>query len=328
MKKCKLSIIIPVYNGLESIENCINSIIKQNYENLEIVVVDDGSTDKTNYLLEEKYSDDDRITIITKVNEGVSSARNMGLIRASGQYVMFVDSDDEIFSEVSLLKKMMRMIISENLDLLITGFLEKRDNERVINRKIVNNEINFYTNEDFISSLSTLQGNPNINTFVPWAKVYSLKIIKENKLLFPEMRIGEDALFNLFYYKIVKRVKISNIISYIYRTDNEKSAMNKSKIEDIHDKVLVAFEYFVFFDRKQSIYFSNYLLYTIQNSLKDYSNNLKKKRLLSVIDGIKQIEEFVSDVKYSEFSGFKNKVRLGTFKILLFLSDSIISKKT
>lgn len=327
MKNHKLSVIIPVFNGIENIENCINSIIKQSFENIELIVIDDGSTDRTNYLLENKYSADDRITIITKENGGASSARNTGIRNASGQYVMFVDADDEMFSEVTLLEKLVRMMVTEDLDLLITGFFEKESNGLGINKKVTHKEIDFYSNEDYISALSSLQSNPNVNIFVPWAKVYSLNIIKDNNLFFPKMRIGEDALFNLSYYKVIERVKILNITSYIYYMDNDGSAMSKNKIEDIKDKVLVAFEYFIFFDRGKNKYFSNYLLYTIQSSLKDYANSSKRARLLSFIKGIKQIEEYVNNIKYSDFFGLKNKIRLATFKILLFLSNSIIGTK-
>ena len=92
----KISIIIPVYNTEKYIERCIKSVLKQTYENIEIICVDDGSTDKSGIILDRLGNQDNRLIVIHKTNEGVTEARNAALEHASGEYIGFVDSDDYI----------------------------------------------------------------------------------------------------------------------------------------------------------------------------------------------------------------------------------------
>ena len=89
-----ISVIIPVYNVENYIEKCLNSIVNQTYNNLEIIIIDDGSTDNSIAIAEKIAENDKRIRIISQVNQGVSSARNLGLDNASGEYILFIDSDD------------------------------------------------------------------------------------------------------------------------------------------------------------------------------------------------------------------------------------------
>ena len=92
----KITIIIPVYNSESYLEECLDSVIKQDYSNLEIILVNDGSTDKSIEICIKYSQIDSRIVVINSINKGVSSARNIGLKNANGKYVIFVDSDDEI----------------------------------------------------------------------------------------------------------------------------------------------------------------------------------------------------------------------------------------
>ena len=99
MNKDKLSVIVPIFNGENKIENCLNSIRKQNYNNLEIIVIDDGSTDSTFEICNMIAKEDERVKVYYKENGGVSSARNTGIEKASGKYLMFIDGDDIIDSD-------------------------------------------------------------------------------------------------------------------------------------------------------------------------------------------------------------------------------------
>ncbi|MDC0270544.1 glycosyltransferase, partial [bacterium] len=95
-----ISVIIPVYNAAPYIERCLRSVVKQTYRNLEIIVVNDGSTDGTDEILDQFAGTDDRIVVIHKKNTGVSDTRNKGLDFASGDYIGFVDGDDEVYPDM------------------------------------------------------------------------------------------------------------------------------------------------------------------------------------------------------------------------------------
>ena len=115
-----LSVIVPIYNVEEYLEKCLDSIINQTYKNLEIILVDDGSPDKCPQICDEYAKKDDRIVVIHKENGGVSSARNLGLDIAKGEFITFVDSDDWI--DETMYEKMMLKQAEENLDLVFTRY--------------------------------------------------------------------------------------------------------------------------------------------------------------------------------------------------------------
>ena len=108
----KVSVIVPVYNVENYLEECVNSILNQTYENLEIILVDDGSTDNCPQICDDWAKKDKRIKVIHKANGGVSSARNVGLDNATGEYIGFVDSDDYI--DITMYEKMLKLLKKEN----------------------------------------------------------------------------------------------------------------------------------------------------------------------------------------------------------------------
>lgn len=127
-----ISVIVPVYNVEKYLNKCIDSLISQTYQNLEIILVDDGSTDNSGKICDRYEKQDNRIIVIHKVNGGVSSARNAGLSIAHGKYISFVDADDYILC--SFYKKMYKGIITYNTDLAICPY-EKVDSNDLINKK-------------------------------------------------------------------------------------------------------------------------------------------------------------------------------------------------
>lgn len=219
-----ISVIVPVYNVEKYLEQCVNSIINQSYKDIEIILVNDGSTDNSGNICNELAQKDNRIIVIHKENGGLGLARNSGLDVAKGEYVTFVDSDDYI--ETNSIEDMYNMVVEEKIDTCIGGFIRVLDDTTVVGRKQYESKI--YENEKVLTELlpkligSSTKEKDAIRMSV-WNAMYSMKIIKDNNLRFPSERqyISEDIIFDLDYYKYAKRVAISDNCNYNYRVNVE-----------------------------------------------------------------------------------------------------------
>lgn len=125
----KISVIVPVYNTEKYIKKCIRSIIEQTLKEIEIIIVNDGSKDKSLEIIKDLMKQDRRIKLINKENEGVSSARNSGIKMAKGKYIQFIDSDDWI--EKEFLEKMYDFAEKENVDIVVSDYYEDYSNGKI-----------------------------------------------------------------------------------------------------------------------------------------------------------------------------------------------------
>lgn len=200
MKEELITIIIPIYNAEKSIEKCVNSIIKQKYRNIEILLINDGSKDKSLDICKILKSRDNRIILIDKENEKVSKTRNRGIQEAKGKYIMFVDSDDYINED--MVKEMAKGI--EEFDICTCNY-NYVDN----NKEIVRSKLSSFSTDENNRYIEILQRDLLFNPL--WNKIYKTKIIKENNIKFePNIQVGEDYLFNIDY---MKHIQNANYIS-------------------------------------------------------------------------------------------------------------------
>ena len=139
-----ISVIIPIYNVEKYLNKCIDSIINQTYKNLEIILVDDGSPDNCPQICDEYAKKDNRIKVIHKKNGGVSSARNVGLINSTGNYIGFIDPDDYI--EPIMYEKLLKVLKESNTLVSMCGFYKIKDNKIIkidnYDEKIISSEKN------------------------------------------------------------------------------------------------------------------------------------------------------------------------------------------
>lgn len=206
----KISVIIPVYNAQKTIEKCIKSILVQTYSNLEIIVVNDGSKDKTGEICEEIAKCDSRIKYYYKENTGVSMTRNFGLEKATGDYISFIDSDD--FLEKNMYENMIKEI--NNADILICNCFIINDNKKINNDIEIKNN-SYETLEKMIKDISDKEINRYVNP--PWNKLIKRHIIVSNNILFDsKISLGEDLLFNLTCMKDAKEIKTIDKRLYNY----------------------------------------------------------------------------------------------------------------
>ena len=142
MNDIKISIVIPVYNVEKYLQECVDSVVKQSYKNIEIILVDDGSKDNSPKLCDELAKTDDRIKVIHKENGGLSSARNAGMKVITGDYFVFLDSDD-YWTDLDFLKKIVNDKLIMNPDIIIFGYSkDKKLLEEYTRNKNLQNQIN------------------------------------------------------------------------------------------------------------------------------------------------------------------------------------------
>ena len=198
-----ISVIVPVYNVEKYLSKCLDSIINQTYKNLEIICVDDGSTDSSPMILEEYAQKDSRIKIITRQNGGLSSARNTGVKNATGEFVSFVDSDDWI--DLETYEKAIRHF-SEGVD-SVCWYAALVCEEGV--------ECDFDGEKNWhrvkFSGKTTLDGDSFFkHTFTVWNKLWRRSIIDKYKIDFPEGFIHEDFSFYTKYMALAPKTYFLN----------------------------------------------------------------------------------------------------------------------
>ncbi len=208
-----ISVIIPVYNVEKYIRQCLNSIIAQTYTNLEIILVDDGSTDNSGKICDEYAKKDNRIKVIHKQNEGLPSARNVALKVCSGQYVGFVDSDDHISSD--MYEYLYNLITENNADISMCNmFIEK--NEQRIKSNIIDTLYKCVTQEEFFKFPCWR---------VVWNKLYRSSLLR-NFSFTSGISYGEDTLFLFEVITHSDKMAIGNKQKYYYR-ENSSSITHK-----------------------------------------------------------------------------------------------------
>ena len=217
----KVSVIIPAYNVGPYIEKCIRSIQHQTYGNIEIIIIDDGSTDETPKILDDLQENDKRICVIHKENEGVSTARNIGIERSNGYYIMFVDGDDYI--EEDCISYFVKLIKKDDCDMAIS-----RNMYTIFNQKQVL--------KDTYQLLDSMQVVEEIYLAkireAVWNKLYKKSFLIEHNVQFDKnIWFGEGMLFNIRYLQNANKVIVGKRKVY-HQTYNPDSAMRNFKLEN------------------------------------------------------------------------------------------------
>lgn len=240
----KVSIIVPVYNAEKYLEKCVLSILNQTYPYLEIIAINDGSTDSTLTILEKFAKSDNRLKILTITNNGVSNARNVGIEASSGEYIMFIDSDDYI--DEKAVEKTLKEAIKTQSDIVLfswnklkEGTLSKEKAIEAYSDKIKKKGIDWLkarcigpTGEELTEPTKTDLFN------TPWAKLYRSYLIKDNCIKYKNRNsVGmEDVLFNIEVYQQAKKVTYLSDYSYNYRLDSDVS-LSKIDVKNLHRKL-------------------------------------------------------------------------------------------
>ena len=314
---CLISVIVPAYNVESYIEECIISILNQSYENIEVIIVNDGSTDKTGIICESLSNIDERICYYSQNNKGVSEARNKGLEAASGEYVMFVDGDDYISTDMitSLLGA-----FNDSVDIVSCCCMAVSYNESRFEDHFFDMDRLFLSPEEkndlFCQLIDPIYGQRKSECVtaigVPWGKLYRKRFLEDNELKFEiRLRRLQDNVFNMYAFGMAKAICYIDSPLYYYRVDHISSMRNNHDIRrlefwmDINERVLVSRQKFFFDNPKyETEKIRSLMLISTIHTLSDrlmwiVSSNIKYnksvKREYDKIKSMKHYEELFSN---------------------------------
>lgn len=218
-----ISIVVPVYNSEKSLKRCVDSILAQTCRDIQVILVEDGSKDRSAQMCDEYARLDSRVLSVHKENEGVSMARNKGIELAEGKYIQFVDSDD--FIAPDMCKRMLQAVEKSGADLAVCGF-----HHLYLGRDIVKvpKEPEICRVSSFSDSFLRMYESGFLN--MPWNKLFLAEKIKEG--FKKGLSLGEDLLFNLSYLRRIEAVTIVKEPFYYYIQEQNQNTLSSKKRED------------------------------------------------------------------------------------------------
>ena len=260
-EKALISLIIPVYKVEKYLEKCIQSVINQTYENLQIILVDDGSPDNCGKICDEYAKKDHRIEVIHKSNGGLSDARNKGLEIAKGEYIGFVDSDDYI--EADMYEVLYNLLKQYNADVSICNFYTVSQGKIAI--KNAENGIKEYNR---IEILKEVLLDNNIQSYA-WNKLYKKELFDEIK--YPIGKKYEDIGTTFYLLEKCNKVVVTGKSEYYYinRQDSIVNNVTESTITDYIELIMQRYDYIEKNIKELSSYNKDYLKRILKTAEKD-----------------------------------------------------------
>lgn len=224
-----ISVIIPAYNASRTIKKCVDSVLKQDYRDIEVIVVDDGSTDDTGVILSKLKSFDSRVITITQSNGGVSKSRNAGIKMAKGDFIFFLDADDYLCTDS--LSLLVEAYNNNKAELIACEIVDQNNSAQVKN--VYRTIPNFFAND----KISIGKNLMYIRTSSAVGKLYKTSIIKENNLLFIEsLNLAEDLIFVHQYCLLINSIEKEGKSKYIVQNVNENS-LSKNFVNNIETTI-------------------------------------------------------------------------------------------
>ena len=273
MKNDLISIIIPVYKVEKYLEKCIESVLKQTYTNLQIILVDDGSPDNCGKICDEYAKKDSRIEVIHKANGGLSDARNVGISKAKGRYIGFVDSDDYIKED--MYEILLNLIKKYDADVSICNLYDVIDGNECIRNK--ENGIREYSRIDILKEILL---DKNIQSYA-WNKLYKKELFDEIK--YPIRKKYEDIGTTFYVFEKCNKIVVTSEPEYYYlkRSDSLVNNVTESTILDYTEIIIQRYLYI-----KQNI-----------KELRKYNNYYLAKTLITAHNDIENLENISEEMQ-------------------------------
>lgn len=228
-----ITVIVPVYNGQRYLNECVDSILQQDYSNIELILVNDGSTDNSGNIIDDYANKDSRVKAIHQKNAGVSASRNNALNKSEGEYVCLVDQDDYISKDY--ISYLYNLILENNTEIATTPTARKFTSDK----KYENTNEEAEDKVEIWTGVKAAQEMLYYNLIIgPWNKMISRNLIEKNKLRFDERYFGgEGFLFSLECFARAEKVAVGKMKKYNYRCDNPDSGVTKFKMTMVDSNI-------------------------------------------------------------------------------------------
>lgn len=318
-----ISVVIPVYNIEKWVGKCLSSLIKQSYTDLEIIVVNDGSTDDSLTICEQYQKKDGRIKIISQKNKGLSAARNAGIVNAQGEFIFFVDGDD--YLRENAIELAYEAIQKECADMCILQYEYVGDSGEIVHK---NEKYSKRLCMSGVEAMKRLLIDDSIGGVIAWGKLYRKTLFKTYELMFPEGLYHEDCFFTYkacFYSSRVVYIPYSGYM-YVQRADS----IIHTKFSEKHlDKIKAAEECLSFtkINSKENIEASEAasVRWYLQVANRIIRSGKNREKDLNIIRG----KIYKIDYKNNQLLGNKYKIltNIYTHNLLLYKTLLLLFKK-
>lgn len=224
MNTQKVSIIVPVFNAEKYLKQCLDSIVNQTYKNTEIICINDASTDSSLSILKEYEQKDNRIKVLSEEHIGAGKARNLGIEKSSGDYLLFLDCDD--FFELNMIEEMLNKMIKENSDITICENTVFDDSTG----KVIStcNSLSEYTSDSPINPQDYSTELFTMTSACAWNKLFKASLVKENAVFFEDLTSCNDVTFTYTMLALAKSISLIDKQLVHYRT-NQKSNISSNR---------------------------------------------------------------------------------------------------
>jgi glycosyltransferase len=311
------SIIIPVYNVEKYLNQCIDSVLAQEFTDYEVILVDDGSTDGSSAICDEYVQKYNQIKVIHKTNGGLSDARNFGIKEAQGDYLIFLDSDD-FWNGATILYEINKIIKKENPDLIITGYTLyfSEHNKKLSTDFSLVKELT----TDFIKDSYYLVNN-NIYEFLACNKIVKRNIIINNNIFFPKGKFSEDMPWNYKLVDYIKRYALYRSNFYYYRQNREGQITRSIKIKNVEDIKSVVDNNLGLL-KKEDVLFDFKIRYLLDAYTLTFHRffELSKKEQFLIKQKIKQFMDFdrifILEIQKHKFLSFPKWIKYHLYRLL------------
>ena len=313
----KVSIIVPIYNTEKYLKKCLNSLINQSEEDIEIILLNDGSTDSSEKII--KSYKDERIKYIKKRNTGIGSTRNMGIEMATGEFLMFIDSDDYI--SIDCVKKMYEKAKNDKCDIVVSDYSEDHGSYQI--RKTI---VPFPD-----TSLKDMPSLINEINLGPCNKIYKRSLFKDKENRFEEKLKYEDAPFVCKMFLNAKKIgKVNEYLSYYVIHEKSETTVRDERIFDILKISKIIIDYMSKYDyMKKALINLIIMILTDYNIQQRYIHN-RNKRNEFIDKSFKMLDELDKNWKKCDylyrFSFIKRFVKTNKFLTKLYCDIYVIMR--
>lgn len=314
----KFSVIVAIYNIENYINKCISSIVNQTYQNLEIILVNDGSKDCSLYYCKLWLKKDSRIVIIDKKNGGLSSARNEGLKHASGDYIAYIDGDDWIAEDMfEILNR--KILELGNVDLVCFNFWNYYSEKNCIVVSYIIQPDTIYSGIDFFEKATF--------RLSAWSKIYNRKFIKDQRMFFLEGHLHEDISYTVPLCLCANKIFFIDKPMYYYRLNRPNSIMQMIKEKNVNDFIYaLCFGYN--YIKEKGVSSNYYYRWLINAFLFGCLTHLTRYQILSKYMKLNQVKYIIKDLAInSYYNNLKAKILCFSFYNILFCTHFYIKSK-